>query len=201
MPLGRAKNSGTITATVSVDEGIAMEPATGVRKTPLIVFAVLVCLITVVVGVFFGFLAGGGYVLSLRDEVSSRYPGQMLLATGSLVGTTGGLIAALAWCRAMYRRILSGTSGGKYVGTGGKRGVIVGVAATVVLHTVLIIAAIHFAVPLTVMRALSLIAIGLGCALVAGGGFGLLFGAICGWIARRATSHGFPVDVLPPAAE
>ncbi|HOW71478.1 MAG TPA: hypothetical protein PKY77_12815 [Phycisphaerae bacterium] len=166
-----------------------------------VIFRVAVCLVSLLIGAFSGFLAGAGYLIWHGETPGMRASVQILLATGSGTGGIGGVLAGLIWCRVMFRKVLSGVSGGKLIMAGGKWGLLVGVATTVTLHVVLLMTLIGVALLPAAADVMLLIVIGLACGVVAGGIFGLLSGAVCGWLVRRASSHGFPIDVLPPVSE
>jgi len=174
-----------------------VETPVGIRKTPLVILVVAVSLASVVLGVFFGFLAGAGYVV-WHGEGGGKRPVEILLLTGSTTGGVGGLLAGLLWCRVMFRKALVGESGGTLAATGGRWGLLVGVATAVLLHVVLVATLFIVVFPLAIGSITQLIGIGLACGVVAGGLLGLLSGAVWAWLAKRTISHGFPVDVSPP---
>ncbi|MBP7934390.1 MAG: hypothetical protein KA354_07045 [Phycisphaerae bacterium] len=178
-----------------------MEAAAGSRVKLPVLFGVAVCLVSLLIGAFFGFLAGSGYLIWHGETSGMRLSVRILLATGSGTGGIGGVLVGLIWCRVMFRKVLSGVSGGKLIMAGGKWGLLAGVATTVTLHVMLLMVLIVMALVPAVVDVMLLMAIGLACGVVAGGIFGLLSGAVCGWLARRASSHGFPIEVLPPASE
>ena len=157
------------------------EQSSTTRRLP-IELVILVCLIGMAAGGFFGFLAGDIYAANARMDARRhdpqaaqsengyahiRHKSNMMHRIGLATGVVGGLLAGVIWCRRIAARLgQDGTLG--LIIYGAKWGVIAGCIATVLLHLALWIASCSLAPFLLVS--------GLICAVVVG----LVAGAFCG---------------------
>lgn len=178
-----------------------METPVRIRKMPLVIVAVAVCLASVVVGWFFGGFAGVGYVLDGSIMKGLKVPGRYVGGVGTLAGMIGGLLAGLLWCGVMFRRVVRGRSGADLTVAGGVWGVLMGVLTTVGVHATLFGVAYMVSWPVPRSDVVRFLGIGLACGVVAGGLLGLASGAACGWVARRFRARQPSTSALSPASE
>lgn len=178
-----------------------METHVRIRRMPLVIIAVAVCLASVVVGWFFGGLAAIGYVLHGSTMLDLKVPSQQMRGVGPLAGVVGGLLAGLLWCCVIVRRVVRRRSDESLVLAGCIWGVLVGVLTTVEVHATLFWVArmVSWPVPRSDVR--WFLGIGLVCGAVAGGLLGLASGAACGWVARRFCASQPSSSALSPASE
>ena len=178
-----------------------METPVRIRRMPLVILVVAVCLASVVVGWFFGGLAGAGYAFAPSSPLGLKVPGWYVGRAGVLAGAFGGVLAGLVWCEAVVRRAMHRESTDGVALAGGGWGVLVGVLTTVAVHGTLLWVARSVDWPIQREQIEYFGLIGLTCGIVAGGLLGLLSGAACGWAVKRARLREPSIIVSPPASE
>ena len=156
------------------------------RRTVAIV--VFTCIVSTLVGTFFGGWAGAAYSLPLGESRHHGHLVPLVWAVGLSAGAVGGLAVAAAWCARLMRR--AERSGAGLLRHGTMQGILAGVACTLMVHIPLI-----FIGP----RSHHLGVVVLPVGLVMGAVAGAIVGAIGGRLMQRMADAGSPTDEAPRA--
>lgn len=147
-----------------------------------------VCIASVALGTFFGGCAGAAYSLPVAESHHYDHLVPVVWAVGLGVGGVGGLVVAAAWCASLTSRARRLGSGLLKHGT--LRGILAGVACTLLVHIPLI---------LIVPRNHGMGAVAFPVGLLIGAATGAILGAIGGKLMQRMADAGSPADEAPRA--
>lgn len=144
-----------------------------------------VCVASTVIGLLAGTLAALDYVVFYQSGL-----GVVLL--GTLSGAGASLVVGIAWCSYMRRQLGQGGPRG-LTRRGLVAGILAGIAATLVLHGILLVSIVLLTRPDLDIGVLFLVEFGLLCGVVAG----LILGAVGGYLVSCCGSVAEPT--LPPS--
>jgi len=162
------------------------------RQGRFIILTVVVC---VAAGTLSGIL---GLIASLLYEPMLFYTSMdpsiapylaYIPQVGIYWGATSGLLAALIWCGLLWRRLARGQTE-RWATWGWKRGVLVGILATISLHTGLMLVTVWT----TVSEMLVSTSVGMLFGIPAGAILGAVCGAICQVIVDSSVTNHTPLD-------
>jgi hypothetical protein len=149
----------------------------------LVVFSVLVCIASGVVGLVFGTLASIPYSGRMGEHTRNiAHGGINLVEAGMAFGGSSGVLAGVLWCGIMVLRVLPKPAPRRIASLGMLWGLVVGVLSTCILHL-----GLKMMAPPEVQSALL---VGLMFGIPAG----LVMGLICGAILKAITLPALPAE-------
>ena len=156
----------------------------GLKRLPLIVLGVFVCLTAMFAGALFGAISAALYHTAGRPDMGAGASHDIPTRVGVIAGVASGLLAGAYWTVRMGRRIARGVRGRfRLVLEGGGWGLVVGAGSALLTHVALNITWAVAGEEVNILAGLSFIAIGLAWGAVVG----FFTGFVCGVLALGAT--------------